>query len=302
MKKAQMPAFNWIFALIIGAVILFLALVFSGKLIGTESYLSENELINSFNVLLNPFASVFGLSKTIDFPVNVKINLGCKDPTMSLPLGKNTVLLKSQSKKGEKWSEGVSRDIYDKYIFASEFDSKKFHVMSKSFELPFRIDELIYVITEDYCFINAPNRIKNEVQDLNITKIKFDTCEAENKRVCFETGASCDIKITGNSVRYVKEKKEVNFVTDSLMYAAIFGPEVYECNLKRLMKRLDLLCEIYIKRADRLITKGCNMRNIKTLMRDMRNEVQSAHPDLSLLDNLAQSIEGENSMLNCPVF
>ena len=330
-KKAQMPAFNWLFAIIIGAVILFLAIYFAGRLIRTSGYKTSAVLLRNFDALLNPFASIGAagevLSKTINMPVETVVEFSC-DPAK---LGRQGLRLRSKGSFG-KWNEFAPEEgyypIYDKYIFAAGLKGKKFYLLSKPFALPFRIEDAIYVISEDYCFVNAPAEIKDELIGMKIPAIEFKEskigCKEGSKKVCFDAAIDCDINIKGTfceeheecetAYKYGvvnKDGKRLSFVTDALLYAAIFSDgEIYECNFNRLIYRLSLLCDIYDARTAKLSGRGCNMENIDsliTMLHDKSTEVIEAPDmtdttDMSELYTLAQDLAEKNYYLDCPLF
>ncbi|GAI35966.1 unnamed protein product, partial [marine sediment metagenome] len=198
---------------------------------------------------------------------------------------------------------------------------KKFCLLSKPFVLPFRVDDLIYVIAQDYCFVNAPDEIKEELQVMNKSGCRFIEfksskveCKEDSKTVCFET-KGCDINVEGvpcgedeecEGYKYGvvnKDGKILSFVTDSLLYAAIFSDsKTYKCNFERLMYRLSLLCDIYNERASKLMGRGCNMKDIGQLVISLGDESVEARPEVSELYSSAQDLADKNYYLGCPLF
>lgn len=323
-KKAQMPEFNWLFAIIVGAVILFLAIYFAGKLIRTGGYKESVVLLRNLDILLNPFASLGAvgeaLSKPIKMPAEAIVEFSCD----STGLGEEGLRLKSKGSFG-KWSEFAPDEgyyyVYDKYVFAETLKGKNFYLLSKPFALPFRIDDLIYITAEDYCFVNAPDAIEEELSSMNIPAIEFKNstreCKETSKTVCFET-EGCDIKVEGALCEedeecepvykygnVNKDNKILPFVTDALMYGAIFASSgIYECNFERLMNRLTLLCDIYNERVDKLSGRGCDMEDVNSLIGSLRHESTEAREasDMSSLYALAQNLADKNYYLGCPLF
>ncbi len=329
-KKAQMPEFNWLFAIIIGAVILFLAIYFAGRLIRTSGYKTSAVLLRNFDALLNPFASIGAVgeveSKPIKMPVETMVEFSCD----STELGRQGLRLRSKGSFG-KWGEFAPEEgyyyIYDKYIYAAGLKGEKFCLLSKPFALPFRVDDVIYIIAQDYCFVDAPEKIKEELQVMNKSGCRFIEfkeskigCKEGSKKVCFD-GINCDINVKGvlcgedeecegaynyGDVAY-KDGEILPFVTDALLYAAIFSDsKTYECNLERLMYRLGLLCDIYNARTAKLSGRGCNMENIDsliTILHDKSIEVDMIDTtDMSELYTLAQDLAKRNYYLECPLF
>jgi len=72
-------SFGWLFAIIIGAIILFFAIYASVKLIGTEEQTAAAETGKEVAVLLNPLETGFGEEKTtpLSIPIESRINNRC---------------------------------------------------------------------------------------------------------------------------------------------------------------------------------------------------------------------------------
>ena len=119
-NKAQGMQFGWLFAIIIGAAILFFAIYFAGKLIGSGTYQAEAEIARSLDILLNPFASIgkadVSLSKPLALPQKTIVNFSCdaeKDSQrISVTIGKGNPF---------------GYDIKNKYIFSDDFTGKNIY-------------------------------------------------------------------------------------------------------------------------------------------------------------------------------
>ena len=62
---------------------------------------------------------------------------------------------------------GVEIPVYNKYIFSKQaLEGKKFYLFSKSFEFPFKVSEIIFISNEDYCFIEPPGNIEDEISSI----------------------------------------------------------------------------------------------------------------------------------------
>jgi hypothetical protein len=124
---------------------------------------------------------------------------------------------------------------------------------------------MIFVVSRNYCFDsqNMPAGIKDELSALNSSFIKITTAAMISSKkcsgitVCFEkSGCDINVKYTLKEVR-LRGKLAASFLDDSTMYALIFDPEEYDCNLKRLMKRLDFQADILLEKASILESRGC---------------------------------------------
>ena len=66
-KKAFEMSFAWMFSIIVGAIILFLAIYMTMKFIAPQRNISQSELAKSFGALLDPLETGKGIS--VDLPV-----------------------------------------------------------------------------------------------------------------------------------------------------------------------------------------------------------------------------------------
>lgn len=253
MKKGQIE-FGWLFALIIGGAIIFLAVFFSGKIFQTASYQTEAEMTRSLDVIFNPFSSIrqaeVSMSKPVSLPQKTDFRISCNSDKDSQTM---SILL-------EKSKKPFSYSVKNKYIFAENFNQKDIWIFSKPFEMPWRVDDLIYIISKDYCFVNSPEDIKKELNGLNSSFIKavdeIRGCKSDDIKVCFAI-TGCDVYIDYMQKTVKTSRKTMPFLDDSTMLGAVFDQSNYDCNLKRLLSRLDLQTAIMIEKANIISSRGC---------------------------------------------
>ncbi|MEM3405701.1 MAG: hypothetical protein QW117_01870 [Candidatus Pacearchaeota archaeon] len=250
MKKRGLE-FNFavLFSIIVGIAILLLAVYFSMKIISIGSLEQESSKTTQLLILFDPMETGISSGKyeLYSLKEDSKIYNECFNDN---EFGYQKFSL--SSKILGKWQEkNIGQRIYNKYIFSSQVEEgKKIHFFSKPFNFPFKVSELIFISTENYCFYNTPDFIKEEIEVMKIKNIKLNNCSSSDIKVCFYSGVNCNITVIplcqidceyGN-YEYGKVKhsngKEVYYYGDSLLYGAIFSsPEIYECNFKRLMYR-----------------------------------------------------------------
>ena len=281
-------SFGWIFALIAGAVIIFLAIYFTAKLGQTQQELRSAEVGKEIGILLNPLETSFESAQTssIVIPSETRIHNGCDNSIGNF--GKQTIQL--EQKNFGKWSKtDIDVSFRNKYIFSdSEVEGKKFYLFSKPLYFPFKIADLFYMTSanERYCFMNAPYDIESEVLDLNQSNLITDNCTSNDIKVCFNS-KRCDINVDYGSGIVEKDGEEMYFTEASgeskvLMYAAIFSnKEVYECQLSRLMMRLKELSQLYSEKEILDFNKGCN---------------GNLRPDLTELGDMASSFDSSEQI------
>ena len=165
-KKAFLDiSFSWIFAIIVGIIILGGAIYGISKFTNSASSASSVQGAKQISVLLNPLETSFETGKTtlITMPVESRIYIGCK--TIG-DFGEQGIKL-SEKIKGSWSQDNTEITFQNKYIFSNKIsEGKTFNLFSKPFEFPFKVANLIYLIPTDkkYCFIDSPNHIKRRIK------------------------------------------------------------------------------------------------------------------------------------------
>lgn len=255
-------SFGWIFAIVAGIFIIFLAIYLSSRLINTEQETTSAETGTQISVLLNPLETSFESSQTTSIIISseTRIHNIC-DNTGNF--GEQTIQL--DQKNLNKWIKtSVNVQSENKYLFSTEeIEGKKFYVFSKPFDFPFKIADLIYMTSANdiYCFVNAPNEVSSELTDLNQSNLLIENCPANSTRVCFDRN-DCEVNVDYNSGTVEKGGDVMYFAGtgndagNSLMYAAIFSDSyTYECQLKRLMAREKEIALIYKDKETRSLVE-----------------------------------------------
>ena len=307
-KKAMEFNFAWIFAIIVGAFILFIAIYSTFKIINSSSYevntLDAKQITNILQAAETGLASgvkpdIIKLKDTARFKniCDDKGNFGNQRISIS-------------SKILGKWSdEGAKISATNKYLFSNTTEEgKTIYYFIKPIEMPFKISEAIFLSTKRYCFMNAPSEIEEEAAFL---MPNFDlNCNDDSVRVCFGSG-NCEIKVlagcSGNcDTEYdngvvLKDGKSL-FYTGNLMYAAIFSsPELYECNVERLIKRLGFQIRLLDKESGYL--RGiCGSDNSGLISLGLIIQGYSGSKDLILIKDAAEKADRENNVGECKLW
>lgn len=303
-KKAIEMGFNWLFAIIAGAVILFIAIYATSKIIGTGTQYTQTESAARLSNLLSEAGIASGKSNIIEFSKETRTYYGCD---IESDFGRNTIAF--SEKLFNKWSEkGGEITVNNKYIFANEVEEGELYVSSQPFFMPFKVADLIFISTDKYCFVEPPNDIESDISNLDNVKLIDSSEDCEGIRVCFTMGysstANCNITVIGDDVEFsrgtVKKNGKGMYYTDGLLYGAIFSNEkIYECNVKRLMKKFNELAEIYDEKMN-IIQCGENLKSELLIMKNDANNLDSSS-DLQSLAMLAKSIDQKNKG-NCNVY
>jgi len=307
MKKGFLDiSFSWIFALIIGATILFAAIYFVTQFSEVKNSQTSAESGTTFFNLLLPLETGIesGKSVRIKFPVKTRLNHICET---SGTFGREGLSIQEFIKN--KWTEnGINIYSEDKYVFYPKLiEGKEFFSFSKSFEFPFKIANLVYLTDAEkiYCFSGTPNEVKEELENFNNPNFKFENCQSPDAvNVCFSSGDNCNIEVKMNAKEIVKEGKIVYFEGNSLMYAAIFSDEIiYECELQRLMKRGVQLTDLYKEKSLRLYNLSCQS-DMTLEFSGLQNQFLNLEDSENLyyLRNSIEEISLMNRYSGCPLW
>ncbi|MDO8468011.1 MAG: hypothetical protein Q7S56_03655 [Nanoarchaeota archaeon] len=309
-KGAFEISFSWLFALIVGAVILFFAIYAASNIIKVGQQATTLQASEDIGILLNPLETGFESASSNFFttPVETRIYNRCDDNKFD---AFGTQGISIQQISFNKWTDtnqGVTFD--NKYILSNySVEGKKFYVFSKPFEFPFKVTDLIYMTSSNdlYCFIDAPEDIKKELDFLGQENL-ITNCTSEEKqnsiKVCFN-GGNCNVNVDINSNFLRKGNDLIYFKGDALMFGAIFSDkDVYECQVKRLMKRVDSLTSLYKDKAALIRSRECNS-NVDNELVALQNAARTFEDskNLNYISSIAENIGDKNDAnKQCPLW
>jgi len=308
MKRGQFN-FVWLFAIVAGGAILFLAIFGALRFGDTARFQSDTEVAKSIAIITDPLQAGFaeGSFGKISFGQETRINNVCFDDGF----GKNDISVATRSGIGKEWNlPGGATSIHNKYIFSSGGSSGfDYYVFSKSFNFPYEVSDMIFFIPDNYCFVNAPY----DIVGLDIPNVEVDDCgSGDSVRVCFGSGDDCDVMVYGSCSSgcdsvfdegvVVKDGVDMKYV-GNLMYGAIFSDKgIYDCNVRRLLYRAGKIAEEFVDKTDLMDARNCNT-NLKPDLIFWREMVGNASvDDLSSLRTMANVIERKNSREGCGVW
>jgi len=293
-KKGFEMSFAWIFAIIVGAFILFLAVLMITKVSDNQNYSNDLKGAKEITVLADNFELGYETSSisTIEMPTNSRLYLNCNARGV---FGEQELILRSELY--DQWSEtGNGIKSENKYFFLEEpLESRGLVAFSRVFEFPFKVATLSYFLPVDkeYCFIDPPREVKEELEKNNLTNFKIEDsiadCNAKSTKICLNSDeASCDAIVYPDFVK--KGSERIYYEGFSLMFAAILSDsEIYECQLQRLMLRTNSLIELYLGKATYDQGNDCSTNQRNPL--EQLNQELSFFEDSSDLPNLASTVE-----------
>lgn len=264
-KKGFMDiSFGWLFSLIVGAFILFLAIFIAVKLINTEANKTSAEISKDLGIVLDPLETGFEESKTtvLDIGLKSKIFNECDENDSFFGVQE---IRTTQNIFGKEQGGDVEISFRNKYIFSENvIEERYFYVFSKRFDFPFKVADLIFIIPQSktYCFINAPEEITNTTNFLkldNIINVTGNNCPNHvSERVCFSGGSNCTITVNIGLKRTTKKEGTVYFIDEPTLFASIFADkEIYECQMRRIMRRVESLANLYDQKKQFIESKNC---------------------------------------------
>jgi len=301
-KKGVAMSFNWIFAVMAGGFILFLAVFAAGKFIRTSENTIYTEtaasLIGFFDPLETGLAS--GKAHVIEFKKESRIYFDC-DEDLNPPFGSQRIGFSEKTFGDEYGDRGQLVAIKNKYVFTEDVvEGKAMYFFSKPFFMPYKVTDLIMVVSADdnYCFYNSPEYVQEDLQGLNLGNIIFPNASTEciGTNVCFgDSRRSCEI-IVYEDLGYVLNKKHgkrVYFAGD-LIYGAIFSsPKIYECNVKRIKSKFDQLAGIYLDKINIIGRKDC-LSNLGPKLEGLIGPIENSR-DIVGVYGIAQDIDSINA-------
>lgn len=322
-KRGFEFSFAWLFSIIIGGVIIFLAIYASTSLIKNQVNLQNTLNSKELEILLQPIETQsFETSikpKVIAFPDETRIEIDC---SYQKPFGYSKVKTSTRQRIGEAWQEGgVGSTLNNKYIFGEKIlENKEFEIFTKQLTMPFKIGDLTFIWAEEYCFVNSPAYVKEDFNSLGINdSIKIvdsiSACKSESKKVCFGAGdgdSKCDINVDTNLERVKKQGRFV-YYKSSLIYGAIFSDvDNYDCNVKRIMLKAGSLAGVYYDKSQLIASRsdnGCSI-GIQPLLRtyadkanmNLSKNMQEVYINFNELYNLAEELDDSQNRLICSLW
>lgn len=321
-KRAFEFSFGWIFSLFIGAAVIALAFYAATEFIGSQETISNTEVAQEISTLLNPISSGLSSGKTFEITTSEQTSIfnECDERGN---FGKQIISVSGEGNLDSKSTAvGLDASSNDKYVFSENLvEGRNFRGFSQPFYYPFRIGDLIYLISKDqtYCFVSPPEDVEEDIRSLRLDEDELirivsskSDCQNEEKEVCFFSG-DCEVEIDMDSKLVKKEFDELYFEEsfsegskNALLFGAIFSSkEVYECQVKRLLKRGANVASLLIGKVDQLGARGCSSSNLKSDLFSYSNyclNVSSSKEVKFNIFDLANNIEEENDAASCKIY
>ncbi len=312
-------SFGWIFSLIVGGAILFLA-IYGVAQLGDEG----RRIQQSFTAqeLVTRLTTVTSSLETASRPGNLSFSV----PTRIMPscaaqrlFGMQELKVSHQSGLGEPWREnGIPARSAGMYVFSSApAEGKTFTLLVKPILLPFKIGDSIALWSGGYCFIQPPSPVEEDLSLLKgagnpVSQVqRVQECPRGSTVVCFSVAgtvpgskSACTVLVDVTAHRVQKQGKSVVYIEPLLFAAIVSAPEVYECTVARILRRADFLAGVYAGKSALIASRsqqGCSSALQADLASYRALAANGTSQNLEALFALAQKLERENPA-SCPLW
>jgi len=246
MRKGQIY-FNWIFIVVVGAIMLTFFVGFAVKYKDLQEKKTEIVMLNNLDTALtNLQSSSFTTTTHINLPLNV--NVGCKEGDFSISINeKNEVsnLLASKSKLKDKM-----------------------YIWYQPYEIPFRVANFYYLIDDEPVEIDVRNDLYEDIMK--------GVPELFKDKIINRLGG---IPISGD-INIGNVDGEV-YIGREMLYVAIFSDN-YVCFKKRVERELRNAIDVYTHKASKL---SCPYRSLFSELNNLEDyddvlRIEELHKDL----------------------
>jgi len=259
--KSQIQ-FNWIFIVIVGAIILLFFTGFAMKYKDLQEQKQEIIFLNNFDkALTNLQSSGFRTSTSLDLPMD--INVDCDSIYVNERHETSNLFFSSPSLKN---------DVYIWYY---------------PFEYPFIVTNFYFLIDNVGLTIQTNNPILvNELID--------DMPENFKDKVSLGSGKQVDIQGDINYGTVIINGQSYPYYGKAMLYGALFSNN-YGCLLGKVNSRFDNTINSYLNKISLLQRSGCNYGLIYNQL-----SILKTNKDYSLIQNI-EDLNQDLASLNCPV-
>ena len=262
MKKGQSIQFNWIFVIVAGTILLLFFTLFAFRYTTLQNKKINAETARALDRSISSIKTTEAYTNLDLGKVN-EIEFNCNEFIINKDYRQKT----------------------NNIIFSSNIKSNRIGLWSKSFEYPFKIDNIVFLSSiENKIYLIYDNfneqfvtEIYNEIPSLFNVKIvndydnirdsvivffvdpsgKLDELKSKNNKVVYIDGADV------GSVKFYEDSiKESSYLSREMMYGAIFTSnfKLYDCSFKSLLNKMNDVNKIYENKAKNM--KECSYLGI----------------------------------------
>ena len=234
-KRGFAISFQWIFAIVVGAIIFSFLIRFGYQQISLNTKSTSLELLNNLELQLDALS----VSSLLDQEIDIKGGL-------------------------EFTCYNIYLDKYklstEKIIFSPTKNKNKLKIWLKSWENPFKITDFYYISNAKIYLFNPPDLEIPKIFNVIVDPTKFSKdsvfvffSQPSLQKLTQAQKYSSNIKIidTINKKITFYPDKTISYIDDNFLYAAIFSKdyETYTCLQKKAIKKLKLIIDLYKEKA-----------------------------------------------------
>lgn len=274
--------FNWIFVFVAGALIFALIIGFVNRQVKTSEKKVAGRLVRDLNTIVTQSSVSAGKSDSVDLPQDIRLICDAEKDSCS----KTGCASKIEVSNGNVPTEALT-------IFsAPQIKKGKLRTWTQGWSVPFRVMNFVYLSEPrtKFVFVGDDPLLQELHDDMpeGTSKLATSTPTVTNNNILrlvyiggvpnLLTGLkhASDREITalnikpddganyGDIVFYKKVGSEMRrigqskYVGKSLLFGAIYSTEVlsYECGYRKALVRLQKIAQIYLKKAQKLVSAG----------------------------------------------
>lgn len=270
-------SFGWIFSLIIGAAVLVLAIIAVRGFVTQEREVQQTfsaQEVANWLATTKSGQEASSVPRNLTFHAVTRLSVSCFSGGEAL--GAQELRVRTRSGIGEPWQDsGAPARFTQSYVFMQEqAEGKQFHVLVKPIHLPYAIGDAVIVLSEKYCFVSPSGEVEDDLALLQSSSgqgtiasvASIEQCARNSTSVCFvgqEGGVStrCQIVVDVRTKSITtREKQRVNYEDRLALAAIVSSPELYRCQVERMMRRSAELAQLYRKKSELVAvqTGGCS--------------------------------------------
>ena len=308
-KRGFEFSFTWLFVILIGLAIIFIALYVSSNLLDTSANEYQTRTAAELGALLHPLETSLATqaSYTVELPEETRIYNRC-DSTGNF--GVQDIRTSVRNGIGKEWpTPGGPHSFSNKYLFSSSIvQGDTLHFFVVPLKMPYKIGDIIILYDRSYCMVAPPRAMEEDILSLGMELVNVSStkagCAKGSVSVCFD-GSRCDVNVQvrgdGSSGVVTKNRTSVDYY-GSLIYGAIFSePSLYECQSMRLRKRAAHLAELYEGKSSLLSSRGCSS-GMESDLRIYGAALLDDRKTLSEIGIYSDSLMEANDKLSCSLF
>jgi len=258
--KSQIQ-FNWIFVVVVGAIILLFFAGFAMKYQGLQERKQEIIFLNTFDKsLTNLQSSGFRTSTSLNLPLDIKV--GCDNIYINEEHGTSNLFFSPTSLKDR---------IYIWYY---------------PLEYPFKVTNFYFIVDDSGVNIDTSSSV--------IMELIEDLPENFKDKVNLGSGKSIEVNGDINNGIVVIDEVPFSYYSKALLYGAIFSDN-YDCLFNKVNSRFDNTIDSYLNKISLIQRSGCNYGQIYTQLEALK--ISKDYLLVTNIENLNQNL----ASAGCPV-